>query len=290
MERTEGMFTAPVITSNDSKDERVINKRSREKLSDILKKQYHVPHPFVLQCLYQGCCKFYGDEDQLRKHMKDKHGVSDVALRNFNVFGLAQLYHKDYILWKDEKKILSIDNYWEKKENCIFENCLFDKHNSLKCERNHIRYYLEEVIGFEEVTELQIEVFEALSPIWKGMVLERWYYELNWNKSCGLQNVLDPKCELVKYNMNKEDEHLIAERYDEGAISKSEEEKRKIIEERKAAYPLFRFKKKENVRKEVMHERLKANYHRQNRQKFAARDERRDIQAEKCQCQGGLLT
>jgi hypothetical protein len=31
---------------------------------------------------------------------------------------------------------------------------------------------LEEVIGMEEVTMTQVRIFEKLSPIWKGMVLE----------------------------------------------------------------------------------------------------------------------
>jgi hypothetical protein len=49
-------------------------------------------------------------------------------------------------------RVLTIKNYWMKKQHCIFENCLFDKHRSLSCEHEHIKYYMEEVIGIKEIT------------------------------------------------------------------------------------------------------------------------------------------
>lgn len=111
MERNENTFTAPRTTGSDNNDKRIIDKRSKEKLSNVLKRNHHVPHPFVLQCLYQGCCMFYEDEDKLKEHLKKKHYVGDLITNNLNVYGLAQMYHKEHIIWKENGKALSIDNY-----------------------------------------------------------------------------------------------------------------------------------------------------------------------------------
>jgi hypothetical protein len=280
LERNENTFTAPRTTGSDNNDKRIIDKRSKEKLSNVLKRNHHVPHPFVLQCLYQGCCMFYEDEDKLKEHLKKKHYVGDLITNNLNVYGLAQIYHKEHIIWKENGKASSIDNYWTKKENCIFENCLFRNHGGLKSEREHIKYYLEEVISMEEVTKTQVKIFEALSPVWKGMVLEKLYKELDWKETC-LSNVFGLECELTVYNEGIEGKHFFAENVDEEMKEKTEEKKHKMIEERKVKCPKFVTKKNSKTSKNWLHDRLTTNYARGNRDKFIIRDVRKVDQAEK---------
>jgi hypothetical protein len=97
MERNNRMFTAPRETKNDKLDKPIINKKSKEKLIDKLKESNHAPHLFIIQCLYQGCCRYFKNEDDLKKHLQEKHGCADAVTNNKNVYGIAQLYHKEYI-------------------------------------------------------------------------------------------------------------------------------------------------------------------------------------------------
>jgi hypothetical protein len=97
MESCNRLFTCSVITRSENPDKRIINMRSKEKLSKMLKDSNHVTHPFIIQCLYQGCCKYFGGENKLKKYLQERHNCGDIVTNNLNIYGIAQLYHKDYV-------------------------------------------------------------------------------------------------------------------------------------------------------------------------------------------------
>jgi hypothetical protein len=142
------------------------------------------------------------------------------------------------------------------KQNCIFENCLFGRHESLSCEREHIRYYFEEIIGMDELTLTQIRIFEALSPIWTGMILEKMYEDLGWKNQTELINVLKVDQDLVVYNKDRDDEHLLAE-WNMENIRVDKAVKREMIEKRKERTPKYLFKKRADSDKEKVHNNLR---------------------------------
>jgi hypothetical protein len=196
---------------------------------------------------------------------------------------LAQLYHDEFIWWENAKgKVLSIDNYWTSKDNCMFDGCLYEKHNSLNKEEEHTRFYLEEVIGLEGLTETQIRIFHALSPIWKGMVLERFYDEINWEKAHNLIDILKPDGELVVYRNEKNEEHLMIENKDDDLKAKIEETKRKKVDEmEKGKSKPNKYEKMNNVHKNVIQDLLKKEYERGAINKFVARDQAIVIKVQK---------
>jgi hypothetical protein len=165
------------------------------------------------------------------------------------------------------------------KQNCIFEKCLFKKHNSLNCEGEHIRYYFEEVIGMDPLTETQVRLFKALSPIWKGMVLDRIYQEIYWPRS--LSDVLKIDNDLIKYNQEEEDDHLMAD-WIEPEVERAEwVHRQEDIDKRRRRGEKYEFKKSLQ-KKDFIHQKMKQSYERNSLNKFIVRDQRKVEQSKKC--------
>jgi hypothetical protein len=152
----------------------------------------------------------------------------------------------------------------------------------LSCEREHIRYYLEEVIGMEDVTMTQVIIFEALSPIWKGMVLEKLYDELNWKKEMCLYNIMKIDHELKIYNEGVEGQHLMAGSENPEQIRAVKAAKQEMIDKPKRKYPTYKFKRRAENKKENIHQILKKEYEKNAMNKFIVRNERKATQARKC--------
>jgi hypothetical protein len=70
-------------------------------------------------------------------------------------------------------------------------------------------YYFEEVMGMDPLTETQVRLFKALSPIWKGIVLDRIYKKIDWTRSLSDVGKIDNTLEI--YNQGKEDEHFMTD-------------------------------------------------------------------------------
>jgi hypothetical protein len=201
MERNNRMFTAPSGPEKKNTDSRIINNKTKVRIGEKLAETMHVPHPFIMQCVHQDCCDYFKKKEKLMKHLKEKHGLGEAAVAKLEIYALTQLYHEDTIFWKDNSKTVRIiEGYWPDKKNCLFDNCKFN-HLDLNYHRefNHTEYYLKEVLGFGDTTVTQIKIFNALSPVWKCMVLERFYYEINWLKSKGLYGILKPDGKLEVY-------------------------------------------------------------------------------------------
>jgi hypothetical protein len=135
-----------------------------------------VPHPFIVQCVKQGCEEYFKDEDKLRNHLIEYHQCSDLIVRNYTIYAFSQIYPEKFCWWiKDKKeKFVEIRNYWQVKGKRFFKNCCFGKrHESLNMERIYVKKYFENVLNMKEISEELITIFLALLPIWKLLIFEK---------------------------------------------------------------------------------------------------------------------
>jgi hypothetical protein len=125
--------------TKDPKNPKVIVKRSREPLIEKLCKNGNVPHPFIVQCIKQGCDYKFKNEDGLKNHLINYHKCIKLMVRMYEIYALSQIYQEEFSWWSDnnEKMVfLKVNNDWETKGTCLFKNCNFgERHNSLNIER-----------------------------------------------------------------------------------------------------------------------------------------------------------
>jgi hypothetical protein len=183
---THNKFKCPgkIYESEEKKDMRIINRKTMEPLLKRLEDTNHISHSFIVQYIVKGCCKHFEDEDKLKKYLINKHDCSDLIVRNYMIYTLSQLYHKEFAWWtkKNEmKEFLKISNYWKLKGTCIIERCEFgNKHDSLNSEREHVKEYFENVLNMKYMSHEQVTIFLALSPVWKMIIIERAFDEIGW--------------------------------------------------------------------------------------------------------------
>jgi hypothetical protein len=79
----------------------------------------------------------------------------------------------------------------------------------LICEEEHIRYYFREVIKMDELEEVQVRLFKELSPVWKAMILDRIYEEIEWENTP--REIVKIENKFTVYNEGTKDEHYFAE-------------------------------------------------------------------------------
>jgi hypothetical protein len=49
------------------KDERIIDRRKMEPIVLVSDRSGYTPHPFIVQCIAQGCCQHFRDSDEHKK-------------------------------------------------------------------------------------------------------------------------------------------------------------------------------------------------------------------------------
>jgi hypothetical protein len=143
---------------------------------------------------------------------------------------------------------------------------------------------LEEVIGKEGLSDTQIRIFNALSPIWKCMVMERFYKEINWIKSNGLVDILKPDGNLVIYNKGGDSETLQVENWDNNEKKEAEKVIQKNLQEmnEKKKDINGNKKNKERLRKDRIQLTLKRQYEKEAINKFIYRDQTKANKSWKC--------
>jgi hypothetical protein len=84
-------------------------------------------------------------------------------VRKYEIYALSQIYQEEFCWWSDNNEkmeLLRINNYWDKKDICMFKNCSFDeRHIGLNIERVHVKEYFENTLHIEDMTEEQITIF-----------------------------------------------------------------------------------------------------------------------------------
>jgi hypothetical protein len=134
-----------------------IVKRSREPLLEKLCKAGHVPHPFIVQCIKQGCGCRFKNEDGLRNRLIEYHNCSELMVRKYEIIALSQIYQEEFCWWsiKNEKmEFLKVNNYWEKKGTCLFKNCEFgERHDCLTL----INYMSKNILKIFDVLKILLK-------------------------------------------------------------------------------------------------------------------------------------
>jgi hypothetical protein len=47
-----------------------------------------IPHPFIIQCIWPGCKKYFKNHDGLKEHLRDIHGAGQDEISKFELYTL----------------------------------------------------------------------------------------------------------------------------------------------------------------------------------------------------------
>jgi hypothetical protein len=73
LKKKHNILTSARKLENDS---RVTDLRiSVKPLIEVLDKVRHIPHPFIIQCIWPGCDKHFYNHDKFKKHLKEIHNL-----------------------------------------------------------------------------------------------------------------------------------------------------------------------------------------------------------------------
>jgi hypothetical protein len=72
----------------------------------------------------------------------------------------------------------------------------------------HVKEYFENILHFEDITEEQVTIFLVLSPIWKLLILEKIYEEVDWRVP-EPKEILDVEKKVEIYENINDDEVLV---------------------------------------------------------------------------------
>jgi hypothetical protein len=167
-----------------------------------------------------------------------------------------------------------VNNYWEKKGTCLFKNCNFgERHNSLNIERLHVKEYFENTLHLEDITEEQITIFLALNSIWKLLILERIYEEVDW-RTPEPKEILDIERNAEIYeDVTGEERQEVLEYGNDEVVppeleAEREEEKSRTMRNRKSMKSMYTAK---NAKKVVDKRKIREdNIEKLNKKKFTA--------------------
>jgi hypothetical protein len=79
----------------------------------------------------------------------------------------------------------------------------------------------------DELTEVQIRLFNALSPVWRAIAMDRICEEIEWKNT--LKDILKIENKLSIYNKGTKDEYYFAENVNEGDETRIKKERRKEV-------------------------------------------------------------
>jgi hypothetical protein len=95
----------PPINENEFVENvKIIDKRLRKPLINMLLELNHISHLFIVQCIGQSCEEHFEDEDDLREHLLIDHECEQSIVNNYEVFVLAQLCYINFVWWINQKR------------------------------------------------------------------------------------------------------------------------------------------------------------------------------------------
>jgi hypothetical protein len=115
---------------------------------------------------------------------------------------------------------------------------------------DHTEYFLRNILHFKFINREQARIIDALSPTWKGLLMNRLYHMVEW-KTMTLRLIFNPRNGVFNEdNEESEGEFFIEDELDGEVIpwDEFEEEKTCFEEDIKKAKNLSKYKKQGKIR------------------------------------------
>jgi hypothetical protein len=160
-------------------DPKITDHRLTDKpLIEILNETGTKSHPSIIQCICPGCLRHFKNHDLFKQHLSENHEVGQDEINNFEIFALMLLYENSekYYVKGHSRKYPRVLQYWQKKRRFLFQHCNFPHIDSLNMGFRYVSYFMKRILHFNFVTDTQIRVIDALSPIWKVLLMNRLYH------------------------------------------------------------------------------------------------------------------
>jgi hypothetical protein len=220
---------------------------SKEPLIETLIKNGMIMHPFIIQCIFPKCREHFNNQDEFKQHLMEVHIAGQNEANNFEMYALMLIYNNNekYHLESSNDKYAEVLGYWLKKRRCIFEHCNFKGHQALNNGTDHVMFYMKECLNFNFITDTQALVIDALSPIWKVLLMERLYHIVGWKIRTPFEMLIPRKGKFLR------DVVTIDETYDMDMQDYDDESWDEIEEENDAA--LNDIKKAKSVNNWIKH-------------------------------------
>jgi hypothetical protein len=84
---------------------------------------------------------------------------------------------------KTKMEFLEVMDYWNRKDSCKFKHCDYGvnhSHNALNIDVEYAKHNFNSILKVNVMNIDQIRIFNAISPVWKIMLLDRIYNEVYW--------------------------------------------------------------------------------------------------------------